>query len=66
VIDDADLARIAEGYRAFTQDAADQSPAYSALSAAVAEDSDVLRFLAALPSGKRHPPRWWRRSRPPS
>lgn len=54
--DDADLERIAEGYRAFTRDAAEQSPAYSALSAAVAEDSDVLRFLAALPSGKRHPP----------
>ena len=56
MIDDADRARIAEGYRAFTRDAAEQSPAYSALSAAVAEDSDVLRFLAALPSGKRHPP----------
>jgi len=56
VTDDADLERVAEGYRAFVADAAEESPAYSALSAAVAEDSDVLRFLAALPSRKRHPP----------
>ena len=54
--DDRALERIAEGYRTFAQEAAEESPAYSALSAAVAEDRDVLRFLAELPPGKRHPP----------
>ena len=55
MIDDADLDRIAEGYRAFAGEAAEESPAYSALSAAVAEDRDVQRFLAGLPVGKRQP-----------
>src|SRR3712207_8909639 len=45
-----------EGYRNFVRDALPESPAYSQLSAAVADDSAVLRFLAELPSGKRPPP----------
>lgn len=53
---DGELDRIAEGYRAFVQDAAEESPVYSALAAAVTGDRDVLRFLAGLPAGKRHPP----------
>ena len=53
--DDAALERIAEGYRAFVPEAAGESPAYSALAAAVADDPAVLRFLAGLPSGKRQP-----------
>jgi hypothetical protein len=52
---DGALDRIAEGYRAFTAEAAEESPAYSALAAAVAADRDVLRFLATLPGGKRQP-----------
>jgi hypothetical protein len=55
VTDDAELERLAEGYRAFSGEAADESPAYSVLAAAVAEDRDVLRFLAGLPAGKRQP-----------
>jgi hypothetical protein len=47
--------RIARGYRAFAEEAAEESPRYAALSAAVAEDPDVLRFLAGLPDGKRGP-----------
>ncbi len=54
--DDAELERIAEGFRAFTCDAAEESPHYSALSASVAEDGEVLRLLAGLPPDKRHPP----------
>lgn len=54
--DDGELARIAEGYRNFVQDALPESPAYSRLSAAVADDRDVLRFLADLPRDKRPPP----------
>ena len=50
------LDRTAEGYRAFVTESAEESPAYSALAAAVAEDRDVLAFLAGLPPGKRHPP----------
>ena len=53
--DDGEPARIAEGYRAFADEAAPSSPVYALLSAAVAADDDVLRFLAALPKGKRHP-----------
>ena len=53
--DDEGLDRIAAGYRNFTADAAEESPAYSALAAAVAGDRDVLRFLTSLPPGKRQP-----------
>jgi hypothetical protein len=56
VTDDAEPARIADGYRGFVEDVADESPAYSRLAAAVADDVDVLRFLADLPTGKRNPP----------
>jgi hypothetical protein len=56
VTDDGELTRIAEGYRRFVQDAAAESPAYSRLSAAVAEDAGILRFLVELPTGKRPPP----------
>jgi hypothetical protein len=52
---DDDLQRLAEGYRAFVLDAAAEAPVYSALAAAVAEDRDILRFLAGLPRGKRQP-----------
>ncbi len=48
--------RIAEGYRAFGAESAEESPAYSALAAAVAGDREVLAFLADLPPGKRTPP----------
>jgi hypothetical protein len=53
---DEDLERIAEGYRRFVGDAAEESPRYSELAAAVAEDDAILRFLAGLPAGKRQPP----------
>ena len=52
---DEELDRIAEGYRVFAQEAAGESPRYAALAAAVAEDADVLRFLAGLPSRRRQP-----------
>jgi hypothetical protein len=52
---DDELNRIAEGYRAFAEESAEESPAYSTLAAAVADDRDVLGFLAGLPGGKRHP-----------
>ncbi len=54
--DDEELIRIAEGYRGFAQEVADESPAYSRLAAAVADDVGVLRFVAELPEGKRNPP----------
>jgi hypothetical protein len=54
-VTDDDLDRIAEGYRAFSTEAAEESPTYSALAAAVAGDRHVLHFLAALPPGKRAP-----------
>jgi hypothetical protein len=53
---DEDLERIAEGYRRFVGDAAEESPRYSELAAAVAEDDAILRFLAGLPAGKWQPP----------
>ena len=52
---DGDPDRIALAYRAFAEEAAQESPSYAALSAAVADDPDVLRFLAGLPSGRRRP-----------
>ncbi|MCW2700017.1 MAG: uncharacterized protein JWQ45_1552 [Blastococcus sp.] len=52
---DQGLDRIAQGYRAFAAETVEESPAYVALAAAVADDRDVLRFLAGLPVGKRHP-----------
>jgi hypothetical protein len=55
VVTDEELDRIAEGYRAFAAEAAEESPRYSALAAAVAVDRDVLRFLSSLPPGKRAP-----------
>ena len=53
--DDAELTRLADGYRAFTEESAAESPVYSALATAVSQDADVLAFLAGLPAGKRHP-----------
>jgi hypothetical protein len=55
VTDDGEIDRIAEGYRTFVEEAAEESPAYSALAAAVAGDRDVLHFLSGLPAGKRQP-----------
>jgi hypothetical protein len=55
VTDDARPDRIADGYRAFAEESAEESPSYSALAAAVAEDRDVLAFVRGLPAGKRQP-----------
>ena len=48
-------AEIASHYRAFADEAADESPLYGALAAAVADDEDVVAFLARLPRAKRQP-----------
>ena len=53
--DDAGLERLAGGFRAFSEESSGEAPEYSALSAAMARDRDVLGFLAELPVGKRHP-----------
>ena len=53
--DDAERARLADGYRAFSEESAAESPAYAGLATAVSRDRDVLDFLAGLPAGKRHP-----------
>jgi hypothetical protein len=54
--DRADLDRIARGYRHFAEvDAAPTSPLYAAFAAVVADDEALLRFVAGLPAGKRHP-----------
>ena len=51
-----EAARIAEGYRRFARvEAADPSPAYARLAEAVADDEEILAFLAAMPTGKRQP-----------
>jgi hypothetical protein len=52
---DDEIGRIASGYRAFAVESVAESPLYSRLAAAIAEDGDVLRFLAGLPKGKRQP-----------
>src|SRR3954454_9674063 len=52
--DDRD--RIATGYRRFAEvEASEASPLSARLPLAVAEDPEVLGFLAALPTGKRQP-----------
>jgi hypothetical protein len=55
VTDDAELERLAEGYRAFSEESFAEAPTYSTLAASVAGDRDVLGFLADLPAGKPHP-----------
>jgi hypothetical protein len=55
VTDDAEPERLAEGYRAFSEESFAEAPVYSVLAAAVARDRDTLGFLANLPPGKRHP-----------
>ncbi|RZU32684.1 DUF2332 domain-containing protein [Blastococcus saxobsidens] len=50
-----DLTRIARGYRSFTAGARYSSPLYAELAEHVAGSATVLRFLAALPTGKRQP-----------
>jgi hypothetical protein len=56
VTDDDDVARIAAGYRNFAEIEAELvSPLYARLARAVADDADVLAFLADLPAGKRQP-----------
>lgn len=53
---DEETARIAEGYRRFAEvEAAPVSPRYAELSRAVGGDEEILRFLAAMPVGKRQP-----------
>jgi hypothetical protein len=54
-VTDEELTRIARGYRTFVEEAAGSSPLYGRLAAEVADDRDVLRFLAELPVGKRQP-----------
>jgi len=49
----ADLAR---AYRVFARsEARGRSPVYEELAAAVAEDAGIIRFVAALPAGRRQP-----------
>jgi hypothetical protein len=55
VTHDADLGRVAEGYRAFSQETSEESPQYARLAGAVADDPEVLRFVGGLPAGKRQP-----------
>jgi hypothetical protein len=51
-----ELARLARGYRSFAEvEAAEASPLYARLALAVAEDEQILRFLAGMPVGKRQP-----------
>jgi hypothetical protein len=52
---DDELGRIARGYRTFVAEAAASSPLYAQLAGDVADDRDILQFLAALPAGKRQP-----------
>lgn len=52
---DEELDRIAAGYRAFADEAAAESPLYGQLAAGVAENGEILRFVAGLPVGKRQP-----------
>ena len=52
---DEDVDQIASRYDAFAEEAAAESPLYSHLASAVADDGDVLRFLAGLPESKRQP-----------
>jgi hypothetical protein len=48
--------RIADGYRRFAEvDCVDRSPLYGELTAAVADDPEVLERLEGLPVGKRQP-----------
>jgi hypothetical protein len=49
------VGRTAENYRAFAAEARGRSPRYEELALAVAGDSEVLAFLAALPTAKRQP-----------
>lgn len=49
-------AAVAEHYRSFAAETATRSPAYARLATAVADDPDVLAFLAALPEAKQAPP----------
>jgi hypothetical protein len=52
-----EIERIAQGYRQFAEGtAAVSSPLYARLSAGVAEDDGLLRFLAELPDGKGRQP----------
>jgi hypothetical protein len=54
-VTDDELDRIATGYRAFADEAAGEAPLYSALASAVAEDREILHYLAGLPRGRRGP-----------
>jgi hypothetical protein len=45
----------AENYRMFGREARGRSPAYESLAASVADDDQILGFLAALPPAKRQP-----------
>jgi hypothetical protein len=46
---------LAENYRVWAQEARGRSPAYEALSGAVAGDLEILDFLGTLPPDKRQP-----------
>ena len=45
----------ADNYRVFGREAHGRSPAYESLAASVADDDQILGFLAALPPAKRQP-----------
>jgi hypothetical protein len=56
VIGPADTDRIARGFRRFADvDAAPTSPRYAEFARTVADDPELLAFVAGLPPGKRHP-----------
>jgi hypothetical protein len=48
-------ASIAENYRMFGREARGRSPLYEALAASVADDQEIIAFVAALPKPKRQP-----------
>ncbi len=52
---DEEIEQIASRYDAFAGEAVAESPLYSRLASAVADDGHVLRFLAGLPAAKRQP-----------
>jgi hypothetical protein len=54
-VTDEELTRIASGYRSFVEEASGSSTRYAQLAADVADDRDILQFLASLPVGKRQP-----------
>src|SRR4051812_682802 len=50
-----DAGHVAAGYRRFATGEAHRSPLYAELAAGVADDSELIAWLSALPKGKRQP-----------